>query len=118
LIPNQVLPRVNNASGRRMPLKGVVVLVTQVGELVRRVRFYVVSTLSVPCILGCHFINTHVQGIFPREQRIDLREEGRSPYWADSRPVNPRRQRWPSQGHPTKSGSLVRLSFPLAPRPT
>jgi hypothetical protein len=51
LIPGQLLPRVNNARGRRMPVKGVVSLVTQVGELVRRVRFHVVPFLSVPCIL-------------------------------------------------------------------
>ena len=76
LIPGQPLPRVNNASGRRMPVKGVVVLTVQVGEILRRVRFYVVASLSVPCILGCHFINAHVRGIFPQEQRVDLRDGG------------------------------------------
>jgi hypothetical protein len=68
LIPGLFLHRFNNASGRRMPVKGVVSLVTQVGKLVRRVRFYVVPCLSVPCILGCHFINAHVVGIVPREK--------------------------------------------------
>ena len=76
LVPGQALPRVNNASGRRMPVKGVVALTVQVGEMVRRVRFIVASSLSVPCILGCHFINAHVYGIFPRERRVDLREGG------------------------------------------
>jgi hypothetical protein len=76
LITGQLLPRVHNASGRRMPVKGVVSLVTQVGELVRRVRFFVVPCLSVPFILGCHFINIHVLGIFPREKRVELRDSG------------------------------------------
>jgi hypothetical protein len=43
---------------------------------VRRVRFFVVPCLSVPCILGCHFINTHVLGIFPRRKRVELRDSG------------------------------------------
>jgi hypothetical protein len=76
LIPGQVLPRVSNASGRRMPVKGVVALVLRVGDLVRRVRFLVTSDLAVPCILGCHFINAHVKGILPRERRVDLCEGG------------------------------------------
>jgi hypothetical protein len=59
-----------------MPVKGVVSLVTQVGDLVRRVRFFVVPCLSVPCISGCHFINTHVLGIFAREKRVQLRDSG------------------------------------------
>mgnify|MGYP003561888224 FL=1 len=48
LVPGQALPRVNNASGRRMPVKGIVALTVQVGEMARRVRFIVASSLSVP----------------------------------------------------------------------
>ena len=76
LIPGQTLPRVSNASGRRMPVKGVVQLTTRVGDLVRRIRFLVTSDLAVPCILGCHFINAHVKGILPRDRRVDLCEGG------------------------------------------
>jgi hypothetical protein len=39
LIPNLLLSRITNASGRRMPAKGVITLFVQVGTLVRRVRF-------------------------------------------------------------------------------
>jgi transposase InsO family protein len=76
LIPGQILPRVSNASGRRMPVNGVVQLVVRVGDLVRRVRFLVTRDLAVPCILGCHFINAHVKGIIPRDRRVDLCEGG------------------------------------------
>ena len=76
LIPGQTLPRVSNASGRRMPVKGVVQLTTRVGDLVRRIRFLVTSDLAVPCILGCHFTNAHVKGILPRDRRVDLCEGG------------------------------------------
>jgi hypothetical protein len=65
-VPGQTTPRVSNASGRRMPVKGVVQLVFRVGDLVRCVRFLVTRDLAVPCILGCHFINAHVKGIIPR----------------------------------------------------
>lgn len=76
LIPNLPLPRITNASGKRMPVKGVITLFVQVGNLVRRVRFYVTPGLGVPCILGCNFINLHVRSIHPKERRIDLIEGG------------------------------------------
>jgi hypothetical protein len=60
LIQNQPLPRINNASGKRMPVRGLITLYVQVGDLVTRVRFYVVPGLGTPCILGCNFINLHV----------------------------------------------------------
>jgi hypothetical protein len=55
-----------------MPVEGVLILFVQVGNLVRRVRFYVTPGLGVPCILGCNFINLHVRSIQPTERRIDL----------------------------------------------
>jgi hypothetical protein len=76
LIPNQPLPRNNNASGKRMPVRGVITLYVHVGVLVRRVRFYVVPVLGTPCILGCNFINLHVRSIHPKERRVDLNEGG------------------------------------------
>jgi hypothetical protein len=63
LIPNQPLPRINNASGKRIPVRGVITLYVQVGDLVTRVRFYIVPGLGTPCILGCNFINLHA-GVF------------------------------------------------------
>ena len=57
LLPNVVLPRITNASGRRMAARGVIILHLQVGYLLKRVRFYVTPGLGVPCILGCAFIN-------------------------------------------------------------
>jgi hypothetical protein len=76
LIPNQPLPRINNASGKRMPVLGVITLYVQVGDLVTRVRFSVVPGLGTPCILGCNFINLHVRSIHPKERRVDLNEGG------------------------------------------
>jgi hypothetical protein len=76
LIPGQTLPRVSNSSGRRMPVKGVVQLVVRVGDLVRSVRFLVTRDLAVPCILGCLFINAHVNGIVPRDRKVELCEGG------------------------------------------
>jgi hypothetical protein len=75
LVPNQLLPRINNASGKRMPVRGVIVLYVQVGDLLTRVRFYVFPGLGTPCILG-NFINLHVRSIHPKERRVDLNEGG------------------------------------------
>jgi hypothetical protein len=74
LIPNKLLPRITNAGGIRMPVKGMITLFVQVGKLVRRFRFYVTPALGVPCILGCNFINLHVRSIHPKKRRIDLIE--------------------------------------------
>jgi hypothetical protein len=83
LIPSQPLPRIINASGKRIPVRGVVLLHlqvgdlrTQVGDLRTRVRFYVVPGLGVPCILGCKFIDLHVRSIHPKERRVDVRKGG------------------------------------------
>jgi hypothetical protein len=46
LIPNQPLPRINNSSGKRMPVRGVITLYVQVGDLATRVRFCVVPGLG------------------------------------------------------------------------
>jgi hypothetical protein len=75
-IPNQPLPCIKNASGRRMSLRGVIALYGQVGGILRRVRFYVVPGLGTPCILGCNFINLQVRCIHPKERRVDLHEGG------------------------------------------
>jgi hypothetical protein len=77
LVQNQPLPRITDASGKKMPVKGVIILYIQVGDLRIRVRFYVVPGLGVPFILGCNFIDLHVQSIHPKEKIVDLRE-GRS----------------------------------------
>jgi hypothetical protein len=63
LVPDPPFPRITNASGKRMPVKGIIVLYLQVGDLRTRVRFYVVPGLGVPCILGCNFIDIHVRSI-------------------------------------------------------
>jgi hypothetical protein len=55
LVPDVALPRITNASGRRMSARGVIVLFVQVGGLLKRVRFYVTPGLAVPCILRCGF---------------------------------------------------------------
>jgi hypothetical protein len=76
LNPNKPLPRIKNASGKRMHVRGVITLYVQVGDLITRVRFYVVPGLGTPCVLGCNYINLHVRSIHPKERRVDLNESG------------------------------------------
>jgi hypothetical protein len=92
LIPGQPLPLITNASGKRMPVKGVIVLYLQVGDLQTRVRFYGVRGLGVPCILGCTFIDIHVQSIHPKERGVELREGGPMAISTDMRLSGIRRQ--------------------------
>ena len=67
-VPNIPLPRITNASGKKILAKGVIVLYVQLGTTVHRVRFYVAPGLAVPSILGCNFINLHVKAILPKEK--------------------------------------------------
>jgi hypothetical protein len=76
LIQYVALPRITNASGMQMPARGLIVLYVKVGGLLKRVRFYVMPGLAVPCILGCGFINLHVKTIHPKERRVELIEGG------------------------------------------
>jgi hypothetical protein len=76
LIPNQPLPRIYNASGKLIPVRGVITLYVQVSDLITRVRFYVVPGLGTPCILGCTFSNLHVRSIHSKEHSVDLNEGG------------------------------------------
>ena len=73
-VPNIPLPRITNASGKKILAKGVIVLYVQLGTTVHRVRFYVAPGLAVPCILGCNFINLHVKAILPKEKKVDLHD--------------------------------------------
>jgi hypothetical protein len=54
----------------------VVQLYVQMGDAIKRVRFYVTPGLAVPCILGCNFISLHVKAILPKEQKIILQKGG------------------------------------------
>jgi hypothetical protein len=83
--PSQPLPRITNASGKLMPIRGVVLLHLQVGDLRTLVRFYDVPGLGVPCILGCDFIDLHVRCIHSKERRVDLLEEGSVAISTDTR---------------------------------
>jgi hypothetical protein len=85
LVQNQPLPRITNASGKKMPVRGVIILYVQVGDLRTRVGFYVVPGLGIPCTLGCNFIDLHVQSIHPKEKRVDLREGGSVAITTDTR---------------------------------
>jgi hypothetical protein len=76
LIQDVALPLITNASGRRMPSGGLIVLYVQVGGLLKRIRFYVTPGLEVPYIFGCGFINLHVKTIHPKERRVELTEGG------------------------------------------
>ena len=60
--------KVVDANGRRIPPVAVVVMQILVGRSPLRQRFLVVEHLAVPCILGCDFIDTHVEAIYPRKR--------------------------------------------------
>ena len=74
-IPRKDVTPVRSATGNPLRIKGAVLLYVQIGSYKVRIRFVVASNLSVPCILGCNFIDCHVEAILPKEQRLTLRDE-------------------------------------------
>jgi hypothetical protein len=65
-------PRYNvvGAGGKRLRQKGVISLFVELGRLRVKARFLVIAELAAECILGCQFIDRHVQSILPKEKRI------------------------------------------------
>jgi Retroviral aspartyl protease len=73
------------AGGRRLQQRGVVQLYTQVGRLRTRMKFIVVAELAPECILGCLFINWHVQTILPKEKKFLLSDDSVVSIFQDSK---------------------------------
>ena len=69
-------PSIRDANGRRLQVEGVATLHVDIGDVSHRVRFLVVKNLAVKAILGCAFIKRYVQGIFPQQDRLILRDGG------------------------------------------
>jgi hypothetical protein len=76
LVPDAALPHLTNASGRWMPIRGIIILHVQVGQFRSRVRFHVAPGMAVPCILGCSFIRRHVKCIYRGQRRVEMNEGG------------------------------------------
>lgn len=81
LVPAQVLQSLDSnrqvvnlasASNHRLETLGVVHLIVQVGQQASRHPFVVTRQLSADVILGCTFLDNHVEGIFPRRRYIEL----------------------------------------------
>ena len=69
--------RVLDANGNRIPPRAIVHLHLQVGGLLVKQKFLVVDNLSVPCIIGCDFIDKHIETIHPRKRYVVLSNEER-----------------------------------------
>ncbi|GAB0498233.1 hypothetical protein MMPV_009574 [Pyropia vietnamensis] len=67
-------PTIKDANGRIIRTTQAVTLTANIGKLTTEVDFLVCETLSVPCILGCSFINKHVEAIRPSKRVIDLHD--------------------------------------------
>jgi Retroviral aspartyl protease len=64
------------ASGRRLRQRGLLTLQVSLGRLKTSAQFIVVDILAADCIIGCEFINKHVEAIFPKEKQVQLVEGG------------------------------------------
>jgi len=58
----------------RVKPNAILPLYVQLGRTVIRQKFLVVPNLSVPCILGCDFIDREVENISPRHRHIQMKD--------------------------------------------
>jgi hypothetical protein len=108
-------PRFNvvGAGGKRLRQNGVISLFVELGQLRVKARFLLISELAAECILGCQFIDLHVQCILPKEKRIFLSDKSAVYIFQDSDPpATPARKAKPPTAPPsTKYASLDPLTF-------
>ena len=72
--PVENVPNVQDASGQRLKISGIVWLELDVGGFTARIRAWVVPKLPVAILLGTPFINQYVEAILPRERLIKMRD--------------------------------------------
>jgi hypothetical protein len=75
------------AGGKRLRQEGVISLFVGLGLLRLKARFLVIAELAAKCILGCQFIDRHVQSILPKEKRIFLSNNSAVYILQDSDPL-------------------------------
>jgi hypothetical protein len=68
------LPRVVDASGKKMKIIGTTHLELRIDSIVLPLEAWVVSSLPVQLILGTHFLDLHVDSILPREKVVWIRD--------------------------------------------
>jgi transposase InsO family protein len=76
------------ASGRRLRQCGLLTLQVSLGRLKTAAQFIVVDVLAADCILGCQFINKHVEAILPKEKQVRLVDGGVAPILKDTDPLS------------------------------
>jgi hypothetical protein len=108
-IPGEPECHIVGAGGRRLQQRGVVQLYTQVGRLRTRMKFIVVAGLAAECILGCLFINRHVQTILPKEKKVLLSDDSVVSILQDSEELTPSGQK-SSKKKATSPSTKVRVA--------
>ncbi len=75
-IPQGRVGPFRSATSNPHKIRGEVSLYIQIGTYRVRTRFTVTANLSVPCIVGCEFIDRHMEAIHLREQKVVLTYKG------------------------------------------
>ena len=75
-VPTGKVPQLADANGNPLRIKGKIILSLQLGHKSFEEEFFVAPKLAVPLILGTGAMNTHVDAIRCRAQRIDIHDGG------------------------------------------
>ena len=70
------IPQLADANGNPLRITGRIKLLIQLGRKVLDAEFFVAPKLAVPVILGTSIMNSHVDAIRCRAQRIDVHDGG------------------------------------------
>ena len=72
LVKNETVPRLGDASGRPLRLRGVMLIRARFGNSLYHLPFVVAESLAVDVIIGTRFMNQHVESIKCRRQCVKL----------------------------------------------
>lgn len=64
--------KVRDASNRRVKISGIVRLMVKLGTRTESVQFNVVDNLGTDVIIGCDYLDKHVEAIRPRQRSVEL----------------------------------------------
>ena len=63
---------IRDANNRRVQISGTVNLTVRIGNRTENVRFNVVERLGTDVIIGCDYLDKHVEAIRPRKRAIEM----------------------------------------------
>ncbi len=70
--PYHLRSNIRDANNRRVQIAGTVKLAVRIGHTTDNINFNVVERLGTEVIIGCDYLDKHVEAIRPRQRRVEM----------------------------------------------